>query len=61
MKIITETERLIINEIETSDTDVILELHSDPEVHRYLGNNTITSREGIIKAIISLGKQYADF
>ena len=61
MKIITETERLIIREIEISDTDVMLVLHSDPEVHRYLGNKTITSREGIIDAIISLGKQYADF
>lgn len=61
MKTITETERLIIREIEISDTDVMLELHSDPEVHRYLGNNTITSREGIIDAINSLGKQYADF
>ena len=61
MKIITETERLIIREIEISDTDVMLELHSDPEVHRYLGNKTITSREGIIDAINSLGKQYADY
>ena len=61
MKIITETERLIIREIDISDTDIMLELHSDPEVHRYLGNNTITSREGIIDAINSLGRQYADF
>jgi [ribosomal protein S5]-alanine N-acetyltransferase len=61
MKIITETERLIIREIEISDTDVMLELHSDPIVHRYLGNKTITSREGIIDAINSLRKQYADF
>jgi RimJ/RimL family protein N-acetyltransferase len=61
MKIITETERLIIREIETSDTDVMLELHSAPEVHRYLGNKTITNREDIIDAIKSLGQQYADF
>ncbi len=61
MKIITETERLIIREIETSDTDDMLELHSVPEVHRYLGNKTITSREGIIDAINNLKKQYADF
>ncbi len=61
MKIIIETERLIIREIEISDADDMLELHSDLEVHRYLGNNTITSREGIIEAINSLEKQYADF
>jgi len=61
MKIITETERLIIREIGISDTDVMLELHSDLEVHRYLGNKTIKSREGIIDAINSLGKQYANY
>jgi len=61
MKIITETERLIIREIDISDTDVMLELHSDPEVHRYLGNKTITTRKGIIDVINSLGKQYAAF
>ncbi len=61
MKIITKTERLIIREIDPSDTDAMLELHSDPEVHRYLGNKTITSRDEIIDAIKSLRKQYADF
>ncbi len=48
-------------EIEISDTDVMLDLHSDPEVHRYLGNKTITSRKGIIDAINSLEKQYVDY
>lgn len=61
MKIITETERLIIREIDASDTDAMFELHSDPEVHRYLGNKTITSKEGIMEAIDSLGQQYTDF
>ena len=61
MRIITETERLVIREIESSDVDVMLELHSDPEVHRYLGNKTITDRKGIIDAINSLKKQYSDF
>lgn len=61
MKIITETERLIIREIEISDADVMLELHSDPEVHRYLGKKTITSKEEIIDTINSLRKQYAAF
>lgn len=61
MKIILETERLIIREILPSDIDVMLELHSDPEVHIYLGNKTITSKEKMMEAINSLGQQYIDF
>lgn len=61
MKIIIETERLIIREIVSTDTDAMLELHSDPEVHRYLGNKTITSREKIIETINILKQQYLDF
>lgn len=61
MNTIFETERLIIREIVPSDIDVMLELHSDPEVHIYLGNKTITSREKMIELIHSLNKQYNDF
>ena len=61
MKIITETERLIIREIVSTDVDAMYELHSDPEVHRYLGNKIITSQEKLIKAIDSLRQQYIDF
>ena len=61
MKIITETERLIIREIVSTDIDAMFELHSDPEVHRYLGNKTIVSEEKIIKIIDSLTQQYVDF
>jgi len=61
MKIITETERLIIREIGETDFDAMFELHSDPDVHIYLGNNTITSKEKLIEAIDSLKKQYIEF
>jgi len=61
MKIITKTNRLIIREITLADADVMLELHSDPEVHRYLGNNTISSRDKIVDAIGSLIRQYKDY
>lgn len=61
MKIIIETERLVIREIDRSDIDEMLALHSDPEVHIYLGNKTITSKDKILEAIDSLRKQYADF
>ena len=61
MKIITETKRLIIREIESTDLDVMLALHSDPEVHRYLGNKTITSQKKMIECIDDLKQQYSDF
>lgn len=61
MKIILETQRLIIREIDETDIDSMLELHSDPEVHIYLRNKTITSREKIKEAIASLHQQYKEF
>ncbi len=61
MKVIFETERLIIREITRADSQVMLELHSDPEVHIYLGNNTITSLDKIEEAIESLIQQYSDY
>ena len=61
MKIITETKRLIIREIFPTDVDAMFELHSDPEVHRYLGNKTISSKEKMMEIIIWLTRQYNDF
>lgn len=61
MKIITETERLIIREIVSTDIDAMFELHSDSEVHRYLGNKTITNQEKITEIIGFLKQQYIDF
>jgi RimJ/RimL family protein N-acetyltransferase len=61
MKVITETERLIIREILPTDIDDMFELHSDPEVHIYLGNKTITSKEQLIESIDSIRQQYIDF
>lgn len=61
MNIKIETERLIIREIVPADIDLMLELHSDPEVHRYLGNKTIASKEKMMEAINSLCQQNIDF
>jgi len=61
MKIIIETERLIIREILPIDVDEMFELHSDPEVHIYLGNKTITSKEKIIEIINSVRQQYINY
>lgn len=61
MKIITETNRLIIREIQPTDLDEMFKLHADPEVHIYLGNRTITSKEKVMEAIDWLQQQYIDF
>lgn len=61
MKIITETERLMIRELLLTDDEEMFELHSDPEVHKYLGNKTVTSKEQIIEIINFVRQQYADY
>ena len=40
-----ETERLILREILHSDADAMFELDSDPEVHRYLGNEKMKNKK----------------
>jgi len=61
MKTIIETKRLFIRELISTDIDDMLTLHSDPEVHRYLGNKTITNKEELIKIINVIRQQYVDF
>lgn len=61
MKVLAETERLIIREILPTDIDPMFELHSDPEVHRFLGNKTITSKAQTIDIINFVRQQYIDF
>lgn len=61
MHIIAETKRLIIREIVPSDVEAMFELHSDPEVHRYLGNETVSSRDEVVRIIDSIRQQYLDF
>lgn len=60
MKIITETERLIIREILPTDVDEMFELHSDPEVHKFLGNKTVTSKAQVIEIIDFVRHQYLE-
>lgn len=61
MKIFAETERLILREILPTDIDGMFELHSDREVHRFLGNNTIKSKEEANNLINFVRQQYTDF
>lgn len=59
MKIFAETERFILREILLSDVDGFFELDSDPDVHKYLGNNPINSKSQTIDAINLIRAQYS--
>lgn len=60
MKVFAETERLILREILPTDIDGMFELHSAPEVHRFLGNKIVTSKEQTINIINFVRQQYID-
>lgn len=60
MKIFAETERLILREILPTDIDGMLALDSDPEVHKYLGNKPISSRNQAAAIIEFIRQQYVD-
>ncbi len=55
-----ETDRLILREIRTTDTDSMFELDSDPEVHKYIDNAPVTSKKQIKEVISYIKKQYRD-
>lgn len=60
MKFHIKTERLILREIRTTDLDGMFELDANPNVHRYLGNKPIQSKEEAQKIIASVHQQYAE-
>ncbi len=58
MKMISiETPRLILRPLLHSDLDGMWELDSNPNVHRYLGNNPVNDREFLINIISHVQKQ----
>ena len=57
MKTLT-TERLILRPLEPSDAAGMFVLDSNPNVHKYLGNNPVTSFAQIHKVIESINGQY---
>ncbi|MEH0153125.1 GNAT family N-acetyltransferase [Limibacter armeniacum] len=61
MEAIVETERLILREVIEDDLMGFYELDSDPEVHRYLGNNPVTDIEQSKEIIANIRKQYQEF
>jgi len=60
MKFYVETERLILREFQETDINGIFELDSNPEVHKYLGNNPIKTKDQALKYIQFIIQQYSD-
>lgn len=60
MKILIETERLILRELDYSDESDLFEMDSDPEVHLYIENNPVKSMDEITKVIGMLKGQYKE-
>ena len=47
MKVILETERLVLREFDHHDAAAVFALHSDPQVQRYTGEEVVTSIEHV--------------
>ena len=60
MRILAETERLILRELEYTDENDLFEMDSDPEVHLFIENNPVKSIDEITKVIEMLKKQYKE-
>lgn len=60
MKVIAETERLLLRELQESDEQGMFELDSDPEVHKYVCNSPVESIEEIKEIIKFIRQQYKD-
>jgi len=56
-----ETDRLVLRDIQPSDVDGMFELDSDPEVHKYLGNQPFKNKRQSEEIINSIIKQYDEF
>lgn len=60
MKINLETQRLIIREIEMTDVDDFFEMDSDPEVHKYILQTPVKSKDEVTEVIKMLRQQYKE-
>ncbi len=58
MDLVIETERLILRELRQSDAEAMFLLDSNPNVHRYLGNDPVTSIEQCFGYIENIRNQY---
>jgi len=60
MNWIIETERLYLREIDVQDVDDLFEMDADPQVHLYIENNPVQTKEQIVEVIQMLKRQYAE-
>jgi [ribosomal protein S5]-alanine N-acetyltransferase len=60
MRFYIETERLILRDILPTDEEAFFEMDSNPDVHIYLGNQPVTSREQIKEVIQNIQQQYEE-
>ncbi|MBL7812832.1 MAG: GNAT family N-acetyltransferase [Bacteroidetes bacterium] len=56
-----ESDNYLLREIVPEDEEGLWLLDSDPEVHRYLGNEPVTHIERIREVIALIRKQYQDY
>lgn len=61
MKILIETERLILRPVTLDDTQDFFEMDSNPNVHKYLGNNPVKSIDQSKAWIEDILDQYETF
>lgn len=59
-KFFIQTERLILRDIIAEDAAGMFELDSDPEVHRYLGNNPVSTLQQSADVIEFIRQQYIE-
>jgi ribosomal-protein-alanine N-acetyltransferase len=60
MKTFAETERLVLRGILSTDVDGMFEMDSDPDVHLYVGNEPLQTKEQAAAAIEFIRQQYID-
>lgn len=60
MEIAIETERLLLRNLCMEDVEGMYLLDSNPNVHRYLGNNPITSKSQAVEILNRVLQQYEE-
>jgi [ribosomal protein S5]-alanine N-acetyltransferase len=58
--VIVETERFVLRELEETDAEGIFELDSDPEVHKFLYDETLTNIQQCRDVIAFIRQQYSE-
>jgi ribosomal-protein-alanine N-acetyltransferase len=61
MKLVFETKQFLLREIEEDDANDLFELDSNPEVHRFLGNNPVKTIQESLDAIKFIREQYKKY